>query len=157
MCSADALRWCCCALPAFSSPPCLPVPAPQAPACCLWLTLGACIMEWPAILQAGHQSIPLQHPGLFLLAACMGFAVNTLAYATIKLASSLTLKVLGCVKNGLVIIAAIALFAEEVTWTQGVGYIVSTGAFLVYVHIKFVQIAAGDSATPLTPTKATAK
>jgi hypothetical protein len=116
-------------------------------------------VEWPAILQAGHQSIPLQHPGLFLLAACMGFAVNTLAYATIKLASSLTLKVLGCVKNGLVIIAAIALFAEEVTWTQGVGYLVSTGAFLVYVHIKMVQIAAGhgDSGAPATPTKAAAK
>jgi hypothetical protein len=114
-------------------------------------------MEWPAILAAGHQVIPLQNPGIFALAACMGFAVNTLAYATIKLASSLTLKVLGCVKNGLVIVAAIALFAEEVTWTQGVGYIVSTGAFLVYVHIKMVQIAAGgEGGAAQSPTKAAA-
>lgn len=129
----------------------------QAPACCLWLLLGACVMEWPNIIANGHQAIPGENLGLFFLAACMGFAVNTLAYATIKLASSLTLKVLGCVKNGLVIIAAIALFAEEVTWTQGVGYLLSTGAFLVYVHIKMVQIAAGGENMPATPTKAAGK
>lgn len=129
----------------------------MAPACCIWLVLGAAVMEWPAIVANGHQSIPLEHAGLFFLAACMGFAVNTLAYATIKLASSLTLKVLGCVKNGLVIIAAILLYAEEVTWTQGVGYVVSTAAFLLYVHIKMVQIAAGESGAPPTPTKAVGK
>lgn len=132
-------------------------PPVQAPACCIWLVLGAAVMEWPAIVANGHQSIPREHAGLFLLAACMGFAVNTLAYATIKLASSLTLKVLGCVKNGLVIIAAILLYAEEVTWTQGVGYVVSTAAFLLYVHIKMVQIAAGESGAPPTPTKAVGK
>lgn len=95
--------------------------------------------------RAGHQGIPAQHPGLFLLAACMGFAVNVLAYATIKLASSLTLKVLGCVKNALVIVAAMILFAEEVTALQGVGYGISTAAFGVYTHIKMTQIA-GEAA-----------
>lgn len=123
----------------------------------MWLLLGACVMEFPAIVAAGHQNIPGENLGLFLLAACMGFAVNVLAYATIKLASSLTLKVLGCVKNALVIVAAMILFAEEVTWTQGLGYVVSTGAFLVYVHIKMVQIAGGDSGVPQSPAKASDK
>eukprot|EP00879_Flechtneria_rotunda_P017891 GHRR01018751.1.p1 GENE.GHRR01018751.1~~GHRR01018751.1.p1 ORF type:complete len:185 (+),score=29.92 GHRR01018751.1:389-943(+) len=118
----------------------------MTPACFLWLTLGAAIMEWPAMIKAGHHIIPLQHPGLFMLAACMGFAVNVLAYATIKLASSLTLKVLGCVKNAVVIVAAILLFAEEVTATQGVGYVVSTAAFVVYTHLKMTQIASEATA-----------
>lgn len=86
-----------------------------------------------------------------MLAACLGFAVNVLAYATIKLASSLTLKVLGCVKNAVVIVAAMNLFSEEVTWTQGVGYVVSSVAFLVYVHVKMVQIAAGANEPPGSP------
>eukprot|EP00775_Hariotina_reticulata_P005398 gene5398-5632_t len=112
-----------------------------SPACFLWLMLGAAIVEWPAIARHGHGTIPLQHPGLFLVAAVMGFAVNVLAYATIKLASSLTLKVLGCVKNALLIIVAMMLFSEKVTMVQGVGYTISTVAFMIYTHIKMHQIA----------------
>lgn len=124
----------------------------MAPACWLWLMLGAAVGEWPRMIAAGHHVIPLQHPLLFGLAACLGFAVNVLAYATIKLASSLTLKVLGCVKNAVVILAAMLLFAEEVTPLQAVGYIVSTAAFGVYTHIKMTQIA-GEATQPDKPNK----
>ncbi|KAF6253764.1 triose-phosphate transporter family-domain-containing protein [Scenedesmus sp. NREL 46B-D3] len=124
----------------------------MAPACWLWLMLGAAVMEWPRMLAQGHHLIPLQHPLLFLLAACLGFAVNVLAYATIKLASSLTLKVLGCVKNAVVILAAMLLFAEQVTPLQAVGYVVSTAAFGVYTHIKMTQIA-GEAMQPEKPGK----
>jgi len=72
----------------------------------------------------------------------MGFLVNVLAYATIKLASSLTLKVLGTVKNALLIVVAMLLFGEVVTGMQGVGYVVSVAAFAVYTRIKMTQIAA---------------
>eukprot|EP00878_Enallax_costatus_P047363 GHUV01057934.1.p1 GENE.GHUV01057934.1~~GHUV01057934.1.p1 ORF type:complete len:117 (+),score=29.85 GHUV01057934.1:46-396(+) len=109
--------------------------------------LGAAAVEWPVMVRAGHQGIPAEHPALFILAACLGFAVNILAYATIKLASSLTLKVLGCVKNALVIVAAMILFAEEVTVLQGLGYGISTAAFGLYTHIKVAQIA--EEAAPV--------
>eukprot|EP00775_Hariotina_reticulata_P004591 gene4591-4845_t len=82
---------------------------------------------------------------MFMVAACTGFAVNLLAYGTIKLASSLTLKVLGCVKNTLVIVLAMQLFAEEVALVQFLGYVVSIAAFAAYTHIKMAEIAAGEA------------
>jgi hypothetical protein len=65
------------------------------PACFVWLSLGAALAEWPAIAATGALGLPARHWGLFLVAACMGFLINVLAFATIKLASSLTLKVRG--------------------------------------------------------------
>jgi len=112
----------------------------QSPACFLWLMLargcGGVARHRAGLVM---DPIPLQHPGLFLLAAVMGFAVNVLAYATIKLASSLTLKVLGCVKDALLIVVAMILFSEKVTLVQGLGYSISTVAFMIYTHIKMHQ------------------
>lgn len=64
-----------------------------SPACFVWLTFGAAFLEWGAISQAGALSIAAAHWPLFVAAATMGFLINLLAFATIKLASSLTLKV----------------------------------------------------------------
>jgi hypothetical protein len=113
------------------------------PACFVWLTLGAAALEWRALLATGGLAIAARHWLLFLAAACMGFLINVLAFATIKLASSLTLKVLGTVKNALLIVAAMALYGEVVTGLQAAGYLVSTGAFGWYSYIKMQQIAAG--------------
>ena len=56
----------------------------QAPACLLWLGLGAATLELPAMLAAGHTHTLAAHPLLFCASACMGFMVNILAFATIR-------------------------------------------------------------------------
>ena len=64
-----------------------------SPACCIWLVIGAALREMPAIAKTNGLAILYDHPVICLLAAVMGFAVNTLTYVAIMLASSLTLKV----------------------------------------------------------------
>ncbi|GBF93366.1 drug metabolite transporter superfamily [Raphidocelis subcapitata] len=113
------------------------------PACFVWLALGAALVEWPAIAATGALALAARHWVLFLVAACMGFLINVLAFATIKLASSLTLKVLGTVKNALLIVAAMAMYREVVTGLQAAGYLMSTAAFAVFTYVKFKQVAAG--------------
>lgn len=112
-----------------------------APACTIWLCLGAALTEWHHIVQKGHWVIITEHPGAFAVASVMGFAVNALAYTTIKLASSLTLKVLGTVKNTLLVIIGVLFLKDVVTSIQALGYVVSLVGFVAYNYIKINQIA----------------
>ena len=77
-----------------------PLPAVEglmyfAPACCAWLLIGVSVAEWPD-MQATHAwTLVASKPFHFALAAVLGFAVNSLTYAVVILASSVTLKVSG--------------------------------------------------------------
>lgn len=64
-----------------------------APASVAWMLLGAAITELPHIVGNGGLQIMANNLPLFLLAASLGFVVTTLAFFTIQLCGSLTLKV----------------------------------------------------------------
>ena len=64
-----------------------------APSCVFWLLIGIVIWELPQMQTLDAWSIMASMPLLFALAAVLGFAVNSLTYVVIILASSTTLKV----------------------------------------------------------------
>jgi hypothetical protein len=115
-----------------------------APACTLWLFVGSLLTEAKGMMDAQIWQMVAKHPIMFLAAAIMGFAVNYLSYIVIYVASSLTLKVLGTVKNIVVVCLGVALLGEIVTPLQKLGYGVSLAAFTWYQHIKLLHIAAND-------------
>lgn len=119
-----------------------------APACSLWLAAGAGMREIPQIVRLRDYTVIYTYPTYFFGCAVMGFAVNGLAYTTIKLASSLTLKVLGTAKNAILVVVGIVFLQEVVTWTQGVGYMISLVGFSWYNRIKMTQILVQSPNSP---------
>jgi len=51
-------------------------------------------------------------------------------------------QVLATIKNAMLILLAMALYAEVVTMTQAVGYAISMAAFGAYTYLKMNQISA---------------
>ena len=79
---------------------------------------GVAILEWPAMRDNNALQLVLNKPLVYLAAAAMGFCVNLLAYMVIQTASSLTLKVLGTIKNAIVVWIGIIFLQELVTKVQ---------------------------------------
>jgi drug/metabolite transporter (DMT)-like permease len=121
------------------------------PACCIWLAVLIGVSEVHQIQDAHGLSVVAMHPWHFGFAALAGFAVNVLAMCVIKLASALTLKVLGICKDvGLVTFSAM-LLGEHVTGLQLAGYGVSVLGFGCYNYVKAADAgAAGSQAAAAT-------
>ncbi|GIL68471.1 hypothetical protein Vafri_21743 [Volvox africanus] len=105
-------------------------------ACTAVLAVQASYMEWPQLLRQRHYLAIPAHPYNFAAAACCGFFVNMLAILVIKLASSLTLKVLGTVKDAVLVTIGIVFLHEKVTSLQLIGYMISMIGFVSYNMIK---------------------
>ena len=69
----------------------------------------------------------------------MGFGVNYLTLGVIKATSGLTFKVMGQVKNAVVILLAVIIFGNPVTAIQLFGYTLSIVGFFVYQKGKIQQ------------------
>ena len=76
-------------------------------------------------------------------AASLGFLLNVLAFAVIKLTGSLTQKVLGTVKNILLVFFQVLFMGESITARQWAGYQVSLLGFVWYQYQKITAARAG--------------
>ena len=79
---------------------------------------GVAMLEWPAMRENNALQLIFNKPLVYFAAAAMGFSVNLLAYMVIQTASSLTLKVLGTIKNAIVVWIGIIFLQELVTKLQ---------------------------------------
>ena len=66
----------------------------------------------------------------------LSFAVNISTYAAIKCSSSTTVKVVGCLKNALLMWFGILYQGDVVSSTQWQGFALSTGGFLLYAYSR---------------------
>ena len=89
-----------------------------APACSLWLGIGVVFVEARTMARENALQLIVDKPFLYALAAAMGFMVNLLAYVVIQTSSSLTLKVLGTVKNALVVWIGVVFLGDIITGLQ---------------------------------------
>jgi len=119
-----------------------------APACCFWQAIGLFILEFRAMVETEAFYLVAAQPMKFCLAAGFGFVVNSIGYIIIQTASSLSLKVLGTVKNALVIWLGVFLLGDTVTSLQAIGYSISLSAFCWYQKIKMEQLNAGRRSPP---------
>ncbi len=89
-----------------------------APTCALWQATGVLVFEWQDMAANNALALVAAKPALYMAAAALGFGVNTLSYIVILTTSSLTLKVLGTVKNTLIVGVGVALLGDVVTGIQ---------------------------------------
>ncbi len=95
--------------------------------------------ELPHLISQGALAIARAHPWHFAATAFVGFFVNVMAVLVISLTSSLTLKVLGTVKDVVLVCIGMVFLQELVTGLQLLGYGVSLCGFVWYNVIKMQQ------------------
>jgi len=115
-------------------------------ACSFCLMMLAAVFELSPLLTTGAYRMVLEHPGKFLAAALAGFGVNCLAILVIKLASSLTLKVLGTVKDAVLVTVGVVFLHEVVSKLQLTGYVISLVGFISYNIIKATTASRHEAA-----------
>jgi drug/metabolite transporter (DMT)-like permease len=103
-----------------------------APASAFWLFLASFVYEFDSMRKTGAFSVVASNPLLFLAASSMGLAVNFLSYLVIQSTSSLTMKVLGTLRNILTIFLGVLFYNETVEANEWLGYMVALVGFVVY-------------------------
>ena len=103
-----------------------------APASAFWLFGASAVFEWRKMYDDGAFLIIWQNPLPFALAGFLGLGINFLSYYVIQATSSLTMKVLGTLRNILTIGMGIVFYGETVSMTEGLGYSLALLGFVCY-------------------------
>lgn len=107
-----------------------------APPSALWLLLTSIVFEANSMYEKKAWVIMYENPLLFICASSLGLCVNFLSYYVIQATSSLTMKILGGVRNIATIIAGVIRYGELIDYREGVGYTVAFAGFIMYSMAK---------------------
>jgi drug/metabolite transporter (DMT)-like permease len=107
-----------------------------SPACFFWLFLLACIFELPQFLEQNAITIVFENLNWFIFAAALGVGVNFITYFVIQFTSSLTMKILGTVRNICLVFVGVIFYGENITTNQFLGYSIALVGFAGYNAAK---------------------
>jgi hypothetical protein len=101
------------------------------------LFAGSYLWEYDGLMRLGFALIRVK-PLWYTLALLLGFAVNMSTALAIQATSSLTFKVVGCIKNAVVIWFGV-LLGDHVQGLQMLGNTVAMAGFLLYSRMKLAR------------------
>ena len=107
-----------------------------APPGVLFLALAAMALEWRSMAETGRYAAVAEHPFKFLAAATLGLVINFLTFLVIQVTSSLTLKILGMVRNVALVGVGVLAYQEVVPFKEAVGFSVSLVGLCGYYYFK---------------------
>ena len=97
----------------------------MAPASALCIFLGSAIVEMPTMIANGDCHLISKHWLLFFLASTLGLCINLCSFLVIQLTSGVTIKILGTVRNALLVLFTVfgqGASGESVSDMQFLGY-----------------------------------
>jgi drug/metabolite transporter (DMT)-like permease len=103
-----------------------------SPAAAFWLFVASIFTELPDMLEHNAFTIVYDHIWMFILASIMGVGVNFITYFVIQYTSSLTMKILGTLRNILMIVVGVVVYQEVITFYQSFGYFIALVGFVGY-------------------------
>ncbi|KAJ1418824.1 triose-phosphate transporter family-domain-containing protein [Ochromonadaceae sp. CCMP2298] len=103
-----------------------------APASAFWLMLASVVFELPAMLEKDALSIFANNLPTFLMASSMGVVVNFMSFSVIQSTNSLTLKMLGTLRNIVTIVVGVLFYRERLALSEVGGYSVALVGFVSY-------------------------
>ncbi|MEW5298216.1 MAG: hypothetical protein WDW38_001058 [Sanguina aurantia] len=122
-----------------------------APCCFVFLFLPFTYIELPRMMV--DPGLVINIP-LLLLSACCAFSLNIAVFLLIGKTSALTMNVAGVVKDWLLILLSVVLYASVVTSTQLFGYGLAFLGVCYYNYKKVLAMNAASTGAEKAPEKA---
>ena len=116
-----------------------------SPVTLVFLWLMVFVFEWDVVSAELHGAAALGNPGSLVAAGSFGFLANVAGLGVVQHGGALTLTVLSLLKNGAVILLAVALYADPVTVHSVGGYTMATYGFVMYQEARAKASAAASS------------